>query len=115
MKTRHYKTLSGLFRALSYPCFTLEEFLRGRAFMKQGHCNFTLSDELRAKVLDMFASAIWERGHKKKAWKLEWAKPCGILGRVMINKSQNGVYYAKYCAGQSYPDEIRFIQLMMNR
>lgn len=113
MKTRHYKTISGLFRALSNgtqrPQFTMHDYLSGRAIIGGRWQSFTLSDELADKVRGMFAGAIWSRGADEKAWRIDRAENCGIFRRVMIEK-RKGVYYASYCAGQDYTAEVRFIQ-----
>lgn len=115
MRTLKYKTLSGLLRAAEYHTFTLYDFLTQRMMLNGQFRNFELSDELRDECLQKFASAIWERGAKGKACKLERAEPCGILRRVMIEKLRDGRFWSSYCAGQSYPDEIRFVQSLMNR
>ena len=112
METKHYKTLNGLFKAYRNE-YNYDYYLRGTCWIKGRNYKITMSDELRNKVLNLFASAIWERGAASKAWKLENVKSCGILRRVMISK-YNGKFYASYCAGQDYPSEIKFIQNWIN-
>lgn len=117
MKTRLYKTLPGLMKACGARSFSLYEFLEKR-FYSNGK-SFKVTDELHTKLLNMFASALWERGAEKKAYKLERVGICGILRRVCIdmyrsNKTKKLEFRPHYCAGQDYPSEIRFIQRMVN-
>lgn len=116
-KARTYKTLNGLMRGAQSNTFTLYEMLDGRFY--QNWKRFEVTDELRDQLLNMFASAIWSRP-KTHIWKLERIENCGILRRVMIDKSRDRktgkiYFYASYCAGQDYPSEIRFIQRLANK
>lgn len=114
---RKYTTLSGFFKAIGKHQFNLNEFNARRTMLNGKYQSFKLSYELRDELLQLFASAIWERGAASKAWKLENVTPCGILRRVWIERRKNGrkyEYNSTYCAGQDYISEIRFIQNYVN-
>lgn len=109
MKTRRYNTLSGLMRQCGRNGFSLYDFLSGHACLGGKWQKFTLSPNLRAQVLEMFAGVVWSRRAKENSYKLELMRNYGILDRLVINV-YDGKYIPEYVAGQNYTAEIRYIQ-----
>lgn len=113
-KKYKYSTLPCLFRALSNKnrgraIFTLSDLLSGRACLNGQLAPFTLSDELREKVLQLFAGVIWKEATPERVQRVGWMQDCGILRRVWIVK-ERGEYIGDYCAGQDYDAEMRYIR-----
>lgn len=112
MKTKKYKTLKGLMKALRTRQWTVLDMNRGEAwFPSEGKtCKF----ELPATVVEDFylgcAKKIWVR---PKSWQVGCLKYVtqGIFRRLWYD--EDGSY--TYCAGQDYPSEIRCMQNIINK
>lgn len=112
MKTKKYKTLAGLMKALRTRQWTVLDMNRGEAwFPSEGKtCKF----ELPIEVIEQFywgcAKEVWVR---PKEWQVNRLKDVtqGIFRRLWCD--ENGRY--TYCAGQDYPGEIRCMQNIINK
>lgn len=110
MKTKKYKTLKGLMKALNKHVLTLRDMNRGAAWFpnERKTCRFELPDEVKRGFYEGIAKVIWTR---PKAWQISRLADItfGLTERLWWNGNR-----FEYCAGQDYPSEIRFIQHKVN-
>ena len=106
MRTIHYKTLKGFMRANGIRQFTLEDFMSGQCFnSRHGWVKFQLSESAANEYIRGITVVIWAKVTDERMYRVRHAKCMGILRRLWFD----GKRY-KYCAGQDYTGEIRFIQ-----
>ncbi len=117
MRTKKFKTLSGLCRALYGNELTYSEFISGRAVMKNAKgyaqwCAFELSDKARREYAEGIAKVLWSRPDedKIKAVLRYYGADKGIFRRLWYSKRYKRY---EYCAGQDYTGEIRFIRRLI--
>lgn len=110
MKTKRYKTLKGLMKALGTRQLTVLDVNRGQGWFptEEKTCKFDLPESVLAEFYLGCAMVVWR---KPKDWQVRRLRYCndGIMRRLWFN----GKRY-EYCAGQDYPGEIRFIQNKIN-
>lgn len=58
-----------------------------------------------------------QRGLDRRRWpsRINSLEDCGIFGRVMLITDEQGNVTVDYCAGQSYPDEVRCVRELIAR
>lgn len=110
MKTKKYKTLKGLMKALDNHVFTLRDMNRGEAWFpnERKTCRFELPEEVKRAFYEGIAKVIWARPKDWQISRLAYAT-FGLTDRLWWNGNR-----FEYCAGQDYPSEIRFIQREIN-
>lgn len=110
MKTKKYKTLKGLMKALDKRVLTLRDMNRGAAWFpnERRTCRFELPDEIKQAFYEGIAKVIWTR---PKTWQI--SRLANITFGLTERLWWNGKRF-EYCAGQDYPGEIRFIQHQVN-
>lgn len=110
MKTKKYKTLKGLMKALNNHVLTLRDINRGEAWFpnERKTCRFELPEEVKRAFYEGIAKVIWARPKDWQISRLAYAT-FGLTDRLWWNGNR-----FEYCAGQDYPSEIRFIQHQIN-
>lgn len=110
MKTKRYKTLKGLMKALNTSQLSVLDMNRGQAWFRSEEktCKFELPEKVREEFYMGCAKVVWRNPKDWQAQRLQHYN-AGIMGRLWFN----GKRY-EYCAGQDYPGEIRFIQNKIN-
>jgi hypothetical protein len=104
MITRNYKTLKGLIAQTRDGRLTLHNFIAGAIYTKKRKwVRFQLSDEARTQIVNLFAKTIDLR---KKDDLYNLYKSCGLCERLWIDLDGR----ATYCAGQSWPDETKWLR-----
>lgn len=110
MKTKRYKTLKGLMKALNTHQLSVLDMNRGQAWFpsEEKTCKFELPEDVLHEFYSGCAKVVWRN---PKDWQIQRLRHynAGIMRRLWFN----GERY-EYCAGQDYPGEIRFIQNKIN-
>lgn len=117
MKTKKFKTLSGLYRALYNSEFTYSNFVNGRALFKDKEfgckwCKFELDSKARREFAEGIAKVLWARPDEDKirAVLRYYGRDYGIFGRLWYS-----IRYKRfeYCSGQDYTGEIRTLRRLI--
>lgn len=118
MKTRHYKTLAGFFKAFNLRQFTLNDYGYGCLYHPSLHetVRFVFTPELQREICHKFAEGFCssKSAINKYADIILWGfnrKP--IFSRVWIARGSSGKFYGEYCAGQDYIAEVRHVQKLL--
>ena len=117
MRTRKFKTLSGLCRALYGNELTYSEFISGRAVMKNAKgyaewCPFTLEAKARREYAEGIAKVLWAKPDEDKirAVLRYYGRSYGIFQRLWYSHRYKRY---EYCAGQDYTGEIRTLRKLI--
>ncbi len=106
-RTRKYKTLKGLMKALNMKQFSALDMRRECWFFsdtRQSH-PVILSEDAQNEFWKGIAQVVWERNWKANINNLRFCKTFGLMSRLIYDGKR-----CFYCAGQDYPSEIRVIQ-----
>ena len=121
MKTKKYKTLVGLLRALDKKWFSMSDFLSGRGIFNTKTYewyNIELTDDALRELSDGFCSAL---GCQKRKYdtvfynmKYKRIRDCGILSRLWV-ELRNGKPSFTYCVGQDGDYEYPLVKRILYR
>ena len=121
MKTKKYKTLVGLLRALDKKWFSMSDFLSGRGIFNTKTYewyNIELTDDALRELSDGFCSAL---GCQKRKYdmvfynmKYKRIRCCGILSRLWV-ELRKGKPSFTYCVGQDGDYEYALVKRIMYR
>lgn len=114
-RTRKYKTLKGLLRALGdpdrkspwHPYIDVELMRKKKAYFPRTreYHKFILSEAAEDEFWLGIAKVVWSRNAKANMYNLRDCRYFGLMRRLWWNGNRY-----EYCAGQDYPSEIRTIQ-----
>lgn len=117
MRTKKFKTLSGLCRALYNNELTYSEFINRRAYFKDNKgwgmwCNFELDPKAEREYATGIAKVLWARPDEDKirAVLRYYGKDYGIFRRLWYSRRYK---HYDYCAGQDYTGEIRTLRKLI--
>lgn len=117
MRTKKFKTLAGLCRALYGNELTYSEFVCGRAVFKnsKGFATwgaFELDEKARKEFAEGIAKVLWARPDESKVRAVlrYYGRDYGIFRRLWYSKRYKRF---EYCAGQDYTGEIRTLQKLI--
>lgn len=111
MKTKKYKTLKGLMKALNRQVWTVLDMNCGTAWFpnEEKTCKFELPDEVMDEFYRGCCQVIYRHPKEWQIRQISYVN-AGIFRRLWWN----GRRY-EYCAGQDYPSEIRCIQGLIRK
>ena len=117
MRTKKFKTLSGLCRQLYGNEFTYSDFVNGRAVFKGGKygsmwCSFELDEKARREFAEGIAKVLWAKPDENKirAVLRYYGRDYGIFRRLWYSRRYQRF---EYCAGQDYSGEIRTLRKLI--
>lgn len=121
MKTKKYKTLVGLLRALDKKWFSMSDFLSGRGiFNTKTHewYNIELTDDALRELSDGFCQALDCQKRKYDEvfhnMKYDRIQNCGILSRLWVELRGNKPSFT-YCVGQDGDYEYPLVKRILYR
>ena len=121
MKTKKYKTLVGLLRALDKKWFSMSDFLSGRGIFNTKTYewyNIELTDDALRELSDGFCSALGCQKIKYDTvfynMKYKRIQDCGILSRLWV-ELRNGKPSFTYCVGQDGDYEYALVKRILYR
>lgn len=116
MKT--FKSLNQLFAAAKKHQITAQELINERSFVFGQWQNIKLTDELKNEVINQILSILggWEKNKKYIEYNLRNSSPQHWgLTRILLSKYGKNNASFSYCAGQSYPDELKSIRKYLQK
>ena len=118
MRTRKYKTLTGLLKACGRKQFTMNDFLSGRIYAGYKTFKFELSDEALRELSDGFCYACNCQKSKRDTvfFNMKFHKILnrGIMDRLWV-ELWNGKPSFTYCVGQDGDYEYLLVKRILYR
>jgi len=111
MKTRHYKTLRGLLRAMESQQINLNQMRQKRIYHKSlGWINIIIEESVEREFYEGICGVVWSQVNEERIFYVSTAPYYGIFDRLCYDIRYNKY---EYIAGQDYRSEIRCIQRLL--